>query len=84
MICLVDKPQDTAGHEPSDSGSLYVKYLDLRNQSHAESRKGNEKTLTDFFIKFMIEDPENSRIKPKPSGSCSVHGQKTNKVEKPQ
>ena len=37
IVRLVDKPQDTVWNEPSCSGSLYVKYSGLQNESQGES-----------------------------------------------
>ena len=55
----VDKPQKTAGNGPSCCSSLYVKYSNLRNESHGQSRK--RVTATSFLKKFMIKAAEKSR-----------------------
>ena len=67
-VLWVDKPQDTAGSKPSYSGSLYVMYSELRNESQGESRKPVAgESLPDDFIKFMIKDSEKSSSEQKPS-----------------
>ena len=67
-VLWVDKPQDTAGSKPSCSGSLYVMYSELRNESQGESRKRVAgESLPDDFIKFMIKDSEKSSSDQKPS-----------------
>ena len=67
-VRLVDKPEDTAGNGPSCSGSLYVRYSELRNESQGESRKRVAgESLPDDFMKFMIKDAEKSRPEQKPS-----------------
>ena len=79
---LVDKPQDFAGNGPSCSGSLYVRYSELRNESQGESRKRVAgESLPDDFIKIMINDAEKPRPKQKPS---EHKAKKINKEEKPQ
>ena len=67
-VRLVDKPQDTAGNGPSCSGSLYVRYSELRNESQGESRKRVAgESLPDDFMKFMIKDAVKSKPEQKPS-----------------
>ena len=79
-VRLVDKPQDTASRA-SCSGSLYVRYSELRNESQGESRKRVAgESLPDDFRKFMIKDAEKSRPEQNPSELKA----KKNKEEKPQ
>ena len=69
-ICLVDKPQDTAGNGPTCSGSLYGRFSELRNESQGESRKRVAvESLPDAFIKFLNRDAEKFRPDQKPSES---------------
>ena len=78
----VYKPQDTAGNGPSCSGSLYVRYSELREESQGESRKRVDgESLPDDFLKFGITDAEKSIPKQKPS---EPKAKKTNKKQKPQ
>ena len=71
-VRLVDKPQDTTGKGPSGSGSLVVKYSDLRNESQGKSRKRSGKFLRYEFIKIkrlrMLRnlDPNKNAQRPKP------------------
>ena len=82
IVCLVDKPQDTAGSEPSCRGSLYIRYSELRNESQHESRKRVEvESLPDDFIKIMIKVAEKSRPEQKPIESKA---KKPNQEEKPE
>ena len=82
-VRLEDKPQNTAGNGQSCSGSLYVRYSELRNESQGESRKRVAgESLPDDLIKFMITDAETSRPEQKPSTPKAK--KKTIKEEKPQ
>ena len=65
IVCLVDKTHETAAYEPLCNGCLYVRYLDLKNESHAESRMQVGESLSDDIKTFRIKDAEKPRTEQK-------------------